>query len=170
MPATPQTPRALLVLASVFFMWGFITALNDILALHLKAVFALSYTQAMLVQFVFFGAYFLMSLPAAKLLEWLGYQYAIAAGLVITSMGALVFVPAATYADYSIFLSGLFILATGITVLQVAANPYVARLGPVRTASSRLNLVQALNSLNPPSHHDRRPADSVAEHVRAIRN
>ncbi len=145
LPGTPHA--ALAVLAAVFFMWGFITALNDILVPHLKAVFALSYAQSMLVQFVFFGTYFLMALPAARLLERAGYKNAIALGLVVTGAGALTFVPAATIPSYGMFLTGLFVLATGITTLQVAANPYVTLLGPAATAPSRLNLVQALNSL-----------------------
>jgi FHS family L-fucose permease-like MFS transporter len=138
---------ALAILASVFFMWGFITALNDILVPHLKSVFDLTYARSMLVQFVFFGAYFLMALPAAKLLERTGYKNAIALGLLTTGIGALIFVPAATLPSYGVFLGGLFVLATGITILQVAANPYVTLLGPPETASSRLNLVQAFNSL-----------------------
>jgi FHS family L-fucose permease-like MFS transporter len=137
----------LAILASVFFMWGFITALNDILVPHLKSVFDLTYAQSMLVQFVFFGAYFLMALPAAKLLERSGYKNAIALGLLTTGIGALIFVPAATMPSFGLFLAGLFVLATGITLLQVAANPYVTLLGPPETASARLNLVQAFNSL-----------------------
>ncbi|MDE8348553.1 MAG: sugar MFS transporter [Acidocella sp.] len=148
----PSSPRAthqaaLAILAAVFFMWGFITVLNDILVPHLKSVFELSYAQSMLIQLVFFGAYFLMALPAAKLLERSGYKNAIALGLIITGIGALMFLPAATIPSYPMFLSGLFVLATGITILQVAANPYVTLLGPPATASSRLNLVQAFNSL-----------------------
>lgn len=139
-------PGALFILAAVFFMWGFITSLNDILAPHLKAVFELTYLQTMLIQFVFFGTYFLISLPAARLLEITGYKNAIALGLTVTGVGALVFLPAASYASYGFFLTGLFILAAGITTLQVAANPYVALLGAPATAASRLNLVQAFNS------------------------
>jgi MFS transporter, FHS family, L-fucose permease len=146
-PVKSRHGAALTVLATVFFMWGFITVLNDILAPHLKAVFALNYAQTMLIQFVFFGTYFLMSLPAARLLEWTGYKNAIAVGLATTGVGAFTFVPAASHASYAIFLTAMFVLATGITTLQVAANPYVALLGPPVTASSRLNLVQAFNSL-----------------------
>lgn len=128
-------------------MWGFVTVLNDVLIPHLKSVFELSYTQTLMIQFVFFGTYFVMALPGAKLIEWLGYKYAIAAGLAITGVGALGFVPAASLASYNLFLGSLIVLAAGITVLQVAANPYVAIIGPAETASSRLNLVQAFNSL-----------------------
>jgi len=128
-------------------MWGFLTCLNDILIPHLKAVFELNYTRAMLIQFTFFGAYFLMSLPAGRLVAYLGYKKGIVAGLVIAGIGAIGFYPAAGLRIYEAFLAALFVLATGITVLQVAANPYVALLGPVETSSSRLNLAQALNSL-----------------------
>ncbi|MHB1057677.1 MAG: L-fucose:H+ symporter permease [Rhodanobacter sp.] len=134
------------VLTTIFFMWGFLTCLNDILIPHLKSVFQLGYFQAMLVQFTFFGAYFLMALPAGWLVAALGYKKGIVAGLAIAGVGALGFWPAATLQLYPAFLAALFVLATGITVLQVAANPYVALLGPERTSSSRLTLAQALNS------------------------
>ncbi|MGY8563170.1 L-fucose:H+ symporter permease [Paracidovorax citrulli] len=141
-------PRmALAVATTIFFMWGFLTCLNDILIPHLKAVFELNYAKAMLVQFTFFGAYFLMSLPAGRLVAHLGYKKGIVAGLAIAAVGALGFWPAAELRVYEAFLGALFVLATGITVLQVAANPYVALLGPEQTASSRLTLAQALNSL-----------------------
>ena len=139
-------PLALTVITTVFFMWGFLTCLNDILIPHLKAVFELNYAQAMLVQFTFFGAYFLMSLPAGRVVAHLGYKKSIVAGLVIAGIGALGFWPAAGLRLYPAFLGALFVLATGITVLQVAANPYVALLGPEKTSSSRLTLAQALNS------------------------
>ncbi|WP_153913256.1 sugar MFS transporter [Shewanella sp. TC10] len=138
---------ALVSLTSLFFMWGFITCLNDILIPHLKAVFSLSYTEAMLIQFCFFGAYFLVSLPAGKLVKKLGYQRGIVTGLVIASFGCALFYPAADFAVYGLFLGALFVLASGITILQVAANPYVNALGSEETASSRLNLTQAFNAL-----------------------
>ncbi len=138
---------ALVSLTSLFFMWGFITCLNDILIPHLKAVFSLSYTEAMLIQFCFFGAYFLVSLPAGKLVKKLGYQRGIVTGLVIASFGCALFYPAADLAVYGLFLGALFVLASGITILQVAANPYVNALGSEETASSRLNLTQAFNAL-----------------------
>jgi FHS family L-fucose permease-like MFS transporter len=140
-------PLALTVITTVFFMWGFLTCLNDILIPHLKAVFELSYAQVMLVQFTFFGAYFLMSLPAGRVVAHLGYKKSIVTGLIIAGIGAVGFWPAAGLRLYPAFLGALFVLATGITVLQVAANPYVALLGPERTSSSRLTLAQALNSL-----------------------
>jgi FHS family L-fucose permease-like MFS transporter len=139
-------PMAMGVLTTIFLMWGFLTCLNDILIPHLKSIFQLSYAQAMLVQFTFFGAYFLMALPAGRVVAALGYKKGIVAGLAIAGLGALGFWPAAGLHLYSAFLAALFVLATGITVLQVAANPYVALLGPERTSSSRLTLAQALNS------------------------
>ncbi|MGB5939681.1 MAG: L-fucose:H+ symporter permease [Rhodanobacter sp.] len=135
------------VLTTIFFMWGFLTCLNDILIPHLKSIFQLNYAQAILVQFTFFGAYFLMALPAGRLIAALGYKKGIVAGLAIAGVGALGFWPAASLHLYPAFLGALFVLATGITVLQVAANPYVALLGPEKTSSSRLTLAQALNSL-----------------------
>ena len=140
-------PMAMGVLTTIFFMWGFLTCLNDILIPHLKSIFQLNYAQAMLVQFTFFGAYFLMGMPAGRLVAALGYKKGIVLGLAIAGIGSLGFWPAAGLQSYPAFLVALFVLATGITVLQVAANPYVALLGPERTSSSRLTLAQALNSL-----------------------
>jgi FHS family L-fucose permease-like MFS transporter len=138
---------ALAVITTVFFMWGFVTVLNDILVPHLKAIFELNYTQIMLIQFTFFSAYFLISMPAAKLISWQGYKNSIVIGLAVMGLGALLFIPAASVASYVLFLVALYVLASGMTVLQVAANPYVAVLGPPENASSRLNLAQAFNSL-----------------------
>lgn len=138
---------ALIVLTSLFFMWGFITCLNDILIPHLKAVFDLSYTQVMLVQFTFFTAYAIVSLPSGMLVEKIGYKTGIIIGLLTAAVGTALFYPAAGYRSYGIFLFALFVLASGITLLQVAANPYVAILGKPETAPSRLNLSQAFNSL-----------------------
>ncbi|CAM3961472.1 MULTISPECIES: sugar MFS transporter [Shewanella] len=138
---------ALVSLTSLFFMWGFITCLNDILIPHLKAAFSLNYAEAMLIQFCFFGAYFLVSMPAGKLVRALGYQKGIVTGLLIAALGCALFYPAAALATYGLFLGALFVLASGITILQVAANPYVNALGSVETASSRLNLTQAFNAL-----------------------
>ena len=138
---------ALTSLTSLFFMWGFITCLNDILIPHLKGVFDLSYSQAMLVQFCFFGAYFIVSLPAGVLVKKLGYQKGIVSGLLIAAIGCLCFYPAASLHSYPVFLMALFILASGITLLQVSANPFVSLLGDPKTASSRLTMTQAFNSL-----------------------
>ncbi|MEQ6292541.1 sugar MFS transporter [Vogesella sp. GCM10023246] len=144
---TQNHGKSLTVLTSLFFMWGLITSLNDILIPHLRGVFALSYVQAALIQFSFFTAYFIVSLPAGRLVQALGYQRGIVVGLSIAGAGCLLFYPAAAKLSYAAFLGALFVLAAGITILQVAANPYVTRLGPARTASSRLNLTQAFNSL-----------------------
>jgi FHS family L-fucose permease-like MFS transporter len=138
---------SLALLSSLFFMWGFITVLNDILIPHLKGLFDLNYTRTMLIQFTFFGAYFLVSIPAGAIISKIGYKRGIVLGLSITGLGSLMFFPASLLISYSLFLTALFILASGITILQVAANPFVAILGPPETASSRLNLTQAINSL-----------------------
>ena len=138
---------ALAILTTLFFMWGFVTVLNDILVPHLKGIFELNYTQIMLIQFTFFSAYFIMSLPSSRIIRWLGYQRSIVTGLTVMGIGALLFLPAATMASYPLFLFALYVLASGVTLLQVAANPYVAELGAPEKASSRLTLAQALNSL-----------------------
>ena len=128
---------AFAAMTTLFFIWGFITALNDILIPHLKAAFDLNYTQAMLVQFCFFGAYFIISPFAGKLIERIGYIRGIITGLVTIAIGCSLFYPAAEVEVYAVFLLGLFILASGVTILQVSANPYVAVLGPEKTATSR---------------------------------
>jgi len=138
---------SLTVLTSLFFIWGFITCLNDILIPHLKAVFTLNYTQAMLVQFCFFTAYFVVSVPSGYLVEKIDYKGGIIAGLSIAGIGCLLFYPAASSHSYPLFLAAFFVLASGITLLQVAANPYVTILGKSETASSRLTMTQAFNSL-----------------------
>ena len=138
---------ALTSLTTLFFMWGFLTCLNDILIPYLKGMFSLNYTQAMLVQFCFFGAYFVMSIPAGKLVSKIGYQFGIVVGLVVAAIGCALFYPAAEAHVYELFLLALFVLASGITILQVSANPYVSVLGPAKTASSRLTITQAFNSL-----------------------
>jgi FHS family L-fucose permease-like MFS transporter len=140
-------PAALAMVTVLFFFWGFVTVLNDILVPHLKSVFELNYTKVMLIQFAFFGAYFIFSIPAAKLIDAIGYKKTMVTGLVTMGVGAFLFVPAASALSYPLFLAALMVLAAGITALQVAANPYVAVLGPPQTASSRLNLTQAFNSL-----------------------
>ena len=137
----------LIIVTALFFMWGFITCLNDILIPHLKEVFHLDYAQAMLIQSTFFGAYFIMSLPAGTIVSKLGYKNGIIIGLITAGIGCFLFLPAAETKIYGYFLGALFILASGITLLQVAANPYVSILGKPETSSSRLNLTQAFNSL-----------------------
>src|SRR5579863_277400 len=138
---------ALIALTSLFFMWGFVTVLNDIVSPHLQSIFNLNYRQASLVQVAFFFAYFIFSIPAAVLIAKTSYKTSIVIGLLTMGLGAFLFIPAASAASYALFLGALMVLAAGITVLQVAANPYVAVLGPPKTASSRLNLTQAFNSL-----------------------
>ncbi len=137
----------LAVVTTLFFMWGFLTCLNDILVPHLKPIFDLNYKEIMLIQFAFFGAYFLFSIPSAKIIDWIGYQRSMVVGLLTMGVGAFLFVPAASVPSYPLFLMALIVLAAGITCLQVAANPYVTVLGKSQTASSRLNLTQAFNSL-----------------------
>src|SRR6266851_2503906 len=137
----------LAVVTTLFFMWGFLTCLNDILVPHLKPIFDLNYKEIMLIQFAFFGAYFLFSIPSAKVIDWIGYQRSMVVGLLTMGVGAFLFVPAASVPSYPLFLTALIVLAAGITLLQVAANPYVTVLGKAETASSRLNLTQAFNSL-----------------------
>jgi FHS family L-fucose permease-like MFS transporter len=153
-PATSYSPApsstnhaAMAMVTTLFFFWGFVTVLNDILVPHLKSIFDLNYTKASLIQFAFFSAYFIFSIPSAKIVDAIGYKKTMVTGLVTMGIGALLFIPAATSASYPLFLGALMILAAGITALQVAANPYVAVLGPPQTASSRLNLTQAFNSL-----------------------
>ena len=145
-PSTPYTVP-LAVVTSLFFIWGFLTCLNDILVPHLKSIFDLNYTEIMLIQFAFFGAYFVFSIPSAKIIDWIGYQRSMVLGLLTMGLGAFLFVPAAIVPSYPLFLVALIVLAAGITCLQVAANPYVTVLGKPETASSRLNLTQAFNSL-----------------------
>ena len=147
-PGTAQSYLApLATVTTLFFMWGFLTCLNDILVPHLKSIFDLSYAKIMLIQFAFFGAYFIFSIPSAKIIDWIGYQRSMVVGLLTMGLGAFLFVPAASAPSYPLFLGALIVLAAGITCLQVAANPYVTVLGKPETASSRLNLTQAFNSL-----------------------
>jgi MFS transporter, FHS family, L-fucose permease len=145
--ATQDYSRPLAIVTTLFFMWGFLTCLNDILVPHLKSIFDLSYARVMLVQFAFFSAYFLFSVPWSKIVNAIGYQRTMVIGLLTMALGAFLFLPAASAASYPLFLTALIILAAGIAGLQVAANPYVVVLGKPQTASSRLDLTQAFNSL-----------------------
>ena len=138
---------ALVLVTALFFLWGFLSSLNNILVPHFKEVFDLGYGGSALVQLAFFSAYFLVSLPSGILVARLGYQRGVVLGLVIAALGALLFYPAASLPSYPFFLAGVFVLAAGITLLQVSANPYVTALGPRGSAASRLNLTQAFNSL-----------------------
>ena len=146
-PSNAPYKPALALLASLFFMWGFITVINNTLLPHLRSVFDLDYTRTTLIESVWFIAYFVASMPSAKLIERIGYKRSLVVGLLVMAFGALLMIPAARIPSYSIVLTALFIIAAGITLLQVAANPYVAVIGPPETASSRLNLVQAFNSM-----------------------
>jgi len=143
----PSNYRAMAMVTTLFFMWGFLTALNDILIPHLKSIFELTYARVMLIQSAFFGAYFIFAIPSGMVIEKIGYKKTMVVGLLIMAVGALLFVPAANVPSFGLFLAALIVLAAGVTALQVAANPYVTVLGPSRTASSRLNLTQAFNSL-----------------------
>jgi MFS transporter, FHS family, L-fucose permease len=145
--STANYQRPLAMVTTLFFMWGFLTSLNDILIPHLKTVFDLNYAKAMLIQFAFFTSYFVFSLPSGKLIDKVGYKKAMVAGLFTMGIGALLFLPAASVPSFPFFLTALIVLAAGMTILQVSANPYVAILGPEKTAASRLNLAQAFNSL-----------------------
>src|SRR5262245_17165258 len=145
--AAEHYARPLAIVTTLFFMWGLLTSLNDILIPDLKSIFDLGYAQAMLVQFAFFSAYFLFSIPWSRIVTAIGYQRTMVAGLICMAIGTLLFVAAATSASFPLFLLALVVLATGITGLQVAANPYVVVLGKPETAPSRLVLAQAFNSL-----------------------
>ena len=145
--STKSYGTALYSLMVLFFMLGFITCFNDILIPYLKVIFKLNYTQVNLINLCFFGAYFFMSIPGGKLVQRYGYKAIMITGFVIAAIGCILFYPAAELKVYGLFLGALFILATGITLLQVAGNPYVAVLGSPESSSSRLTLTQALNSL-----------------------
>ncbi len=135
------------IVTSLFFTWGFITVLVDALIPRLRDVFTLTYFQAGLVQVAFFGAYFMVSLPGGAIVSKIGYKKGIVLGLAVMALGCFLFLPASSIRVFPLFLLALFVLAGGMTLLQVAANPYVVALGPEKTASSRLTLAQAFNSL-----------------------
>jgi FHS family L-fucose permease-like MFS transporter len=145
--ATSTNKAAMAMVTTLFFMWGLLTVLNDVLIPLLKETFSLNYAEVMLVQFVFFASYGVFAFPSAKLIDWAGYKKAMVVGLMLMGAGVLLVVPAASVPAFALFLAGLIVLASGMTVLQVSANPYVAVLGPESTASSRLNLAQAFNSI-----------------------
>lgn len=138
--------KALALLATLFFMWGFISVINNTLLPHLRSVFDLNYTQTTLIESVWFIAYGIAAMPSAFLIERVGYKRAIIIGLGIMAAGALGMMPAAQLPSFEVTLISLFVIASGIALLQVAANPYVAVIGPPETSESRLTLVQAFNS------------------------
>ena len=146
-PSQQNHNPALVVLTTLFFMMGFITCMNDILIPHLKDIFTLTNVQAMLVQFCFFTAYAIMSIPMGHLVGKIGYKNGVIGGFLLTAVGCLLFYPAAGSHSYPTFLGALFILASGVTLLQVAGNPYVTLLAKPGKESATLTLVQAFNSL-----------------------
>ncbi len=137
---------AMAIVTTLFFAWGFLTSLNDIIIPHLQSIFDLNYAQSMLIQFAFFGSYAIFAYPSGKIVEWIGYKKTMVMGLLTMALGAFLFLPAANVPSFAFFLSAQVVLAAGMTVLQVSANPYVTVLGPPATASSRLNLTQGFNS------------------------
>ncbi|MEO6964676.1 MAG: sugar MFS transporter [Acidobacteriaceae bacterium] len=147
--APPSSGResALAMVMTLFFLWGFITSLNDILIPHLKSVFTLSYAEVMLVQTFFFAAFSIFAIPSSKLVDWIGYKWTLVTGLLVIAVGALSFIPAAMAPSFPLFLIALAVIAVGMTLLQVAANAYVIVLGPPQTGSSRMNLASAFDSL-----------------------
>src|SRR4051812_43672573 len=142
----PRYGPALALLASLFFMWGFISVINNTLLPHLRSVFELNYFQTTLIEFIWFIGYLLASIPSAKLIERIGYQKALVIGLAVMALGSVGMVPAARIPSYELTVLCLFVIACGVALLQVAANPYVAVIGPAESASSRLTLVQAFNT------------------------
>jgi MFS transporter, FHS family, L-fucose permease len=143
----PDYSRPLAMVTTLFFMWGFLTCLNDILVPHLKSIFDLSYARVMLVQFAFFSAYFLFSVPWSKVVNKIGYQRTMVVGLLTMALGAFLFVPAASAASYPLFLTALVVLAAGITGLQVSANPYVVVLGKPESAGINRHVVGDVRAL-----------------------
>jgi FHS family L-fucose permease-like MFS transporter len=142
-----KTRIAFILMSTLFFIWGAIVSLNDVLIPHLKSLFNMNYSESMLIQFCYFGAYFTMAIPASFMIGKIGYKNGIVLGLSIVGIGCLIFLPAAFLISYGLFLLGLFVMATGNVFLQVVGNPYVSILGAPETASSRLNLAQGINSL-----------------------
>ena len=142
-----HAPDLQLFVFALFFIFGGITSLNDVIIPKLKELFTLNYTQAMLIQFCFFTAYLVIGIPGAKLVKRIGYMRGAIAGLIIMMVGCLLFIPASQSAVYALFLLALFVLASGVVIVQVVANPLISLLGPPRTAHSRLTFAQAFNSL-----------------------
>ncbi len=142
-----EAPQLQLFVMGLFFIFGGITSLNDVIIPKLKELFTLNYTQAMLVQFCFFTAYAVIGLPGARLVKRIGYMRGAVAGLLIMMTGCLLFIPASLSATYGLFLFALFVLASGVVIVQVVTNPLISLLGPARTAHSRLTFAQAFNSL-----------------------
>src|SRR3989344_1398625 len=144
-----DAPELRLFVFGLFFIFGGITSLNDVIIPKLKELFTLNYTQAMLVQFCFFTAYLLIGIPGAKLVKKVGYMRGAVCGLLLMMLGCLLFIPASRNATYGLFLFALFVLASGVVIVQVVANPLISMLGKPQTAHSRLTFAQAFNSLGP---------------------
>jgi len=142
-----DVPELRLFVMALFFIFGGITSLNDVIIPKLKELFTLNYTQAMLVQFCFFTAYAVIGIPGAQLVKRIGYMRGAVAGLILMMLGCLLFVPASRAAAYPLFLFALFVLASGVVIVQVVTNPLISLLGPMRTTHSRLTFAQAFNSL-----------------------
>jgi MFS transporter, FHS family, L-fucose permease len=142
-----DAPDLRLVVFALFFIFGGITSLNDVLIPKLKALFTLTNGDVMLVQSAFFGAYFIISLPGAAVVRKIGYMRTAVLGLLMMTAGCLLFIPASSFGVFGVFLAALFVLAAGVTIVQVVANPLISMLGPPRTAHSRLTFAQAFNSL-----------------------
>ena len=142
-----DAPELRLFVMALFFIFGGITSLNDVIIPKLKELFTLNYTQAMLVQFCFFTAYLVIGIPGAQLVKKIGYMRGAVAGLLIMMVGCLLFIPASKNATYGLFLFALFVLASGVVIVQVVANPLISLLGPAKTVHSRLTFAQAFNSL-----------------------
>lgn len=142
-----DAPELRLFVMALFFIFGGITSLNDVIIPKLKELFTLNYTQAMLVQFCFFTAYAVIGIPGARLVKRIGYMRSAVAGLLTMMVGCLLFIPASQSAAYPLFLFALFVLASGVVIVQVVSNPLISLLGPAKTAHSRLTFAQAFNSL-----------------------
>ncbi|UVW28428.1 sugar MFS transporter [Massilia sp. H6] len=148
LPPVPDNAASLQTFVfALFFVFGGITSLNDVIIPKLKDLFTLSYAQAMLVQSAFFAAYFVVSIPAAAIVQRIGYMRTAVAGLLTMAVGCLMFIPASSSGVFATFLLALFVLAAGITIVQVVANPLISMLGKPQTAHSRLTFAQAFNSL-----------------------
>ena len=142
-----DAPELRLFVMALFFIFGGITSLNDVIIPKLKELFTLNFTQAMLVQFCFFTAYAVIGIPGARLVKRIGYMRSAVAGLLTMMVGCLLFIPASQSAAYPLFLFALFVLASGVVIVQVVSNPLISLLGPAKTAHSRLTFAQAFNSL-----------------------
>jgi MFS transporter, FHS family, L-fucose permease len=142
-----EAPQLQFFVMGLFFIFGGITSLNDVIIPKLKELFTLNYTQAMLIQFCFFAAYAVVGIPGARLVKKIGYMRGAVAGLVTMLLGCLLFIPASQTATYGVFLFALFVLASGVVIVQVVSNPLISLLGPAKTVHSRLTFAQAFNSL-----------------------